>query len=139
MQTSQNVQSIPQSGGMSLEQRFIDLYIQSLLTLQSCWMNHEGKVDTIAFGLQTEFIINLIPDEAIQAQIRRDQVRLTDLYKKAGDAHPTIRAGMTAVGSAVKFLVDTFELKHLDITCPATDNEFIFIPDVRQDVTDATP
>lgn len=36
---------------------------------------------------------------------------------------------MTAVGSAVKFLVETFELQHLNVTGPASENEYIFVPD----------
>jgi hypothetical protein len=130
MQNNQNVQNLPQSGGMSLEQRFIDLYIQSLLTLQSCWMNSLGRVDGTQFGLQVEFITNLIPNDDIQKRIKSEQVRLTALYKKQGDLNASIRAGMVAVNEAIRFLVTTFELSHLDITGPATDDMYIVIPEV---------
>ena len=140
MQTNALSNILPQSGGMSLEQSFIALYIQSLLTLQRCWMDSGGKVDGVGFGLQTEFILNLIPDEKIQTQIRREQVRLTALYKKEGDAYASIRAGMVAVGAAVRFLVTTFELTHLDVTGPATDNEYVFLPSSKTvEVSDGAP
>jgi hypothetical protein len=129
MQNQANAQISPSMGGMSLEQTVVMMYVAALQNLQQTWMGGSGKIDTMAFGMQTEFLIYLIPDPHVQHDIRTEQARLTALYKKQGDMNAVARAGLYAAGQVIKFLIETFELQHLNVVGPASEQEYVHIPD----------
>ena len=118
---------------MSMDTVFVIHYMDALKELQNTWLNKEG-MNKDTFGLQLEYIIRLIPDEAVQAKIQAKRKELKKEYDKDQDEWADVRAGLVVVTEIINFICSAFDLMHMDIVGPATSKQYrdkdIEIPDM---------
>jgi hypothetical protein len=128
----------------SLEDSFTNVYWRALGNLQSCWMNEDG-FNPRKFNQQLLFLVRLLPDKAKQKDILKTWADATADIKSVSevngiglkDSEITSYAGMEVVTETVMFIVQAFELMHVDITAPATSKEYqravLEVPELEED------
>lgn len=120
---------------MTTDTIFVMHYMDGLKSLQSTWM--EGnEINELAFGMQIDYLIRLIPNLEIQKTIENERKTIEEKLKKMVPKpdHIIERASLIVVTHFISFLCNSFDMLHIDINGPATSKQYrdaiVEIPDM---------
>ena len=120
---------------MSMDTVFVLHYMDGLKALQSTWMDG-NDINELAFGMQIDYLIRLIPNRDIQKTIETERKTIEEKLKTMTPKpdHIVERASLIVVTHFIEFICNSFDLLHIDITGPATAKQYrdalVEIPDM---------
>ena len=115
---------MPPGAQTSLEDRFLQFYLESIEKLEECWLGPDGLKEK-TFGRQLLFLISLLPDLEKQKELRekwQEASKQLDNDESISGENAAFISGMSVVTEVLIFVVSGLELVDINITGPATSS-----------------